>query len=113
MNCIFNNANYLWVVVSREGFMPRLEIEYLAVAAPVAAACAQYLAALKTAYKYKLIGFGNTERLGIGFFVFKLYISVYAVCCRVRGVYSPKAPRFARAALPRRARRRASYAPTK
>lgn len=69
MNCIFNNANYLRVVVSREGFMPRLEIENLSVTAPVAAACAQYLAALIAAYKYKLIRLGYAERLGIGFLV--------------------------------------------
>ena len=70
MNCIFNNANYLRVVVSREGFMPRLEIENLSVTAPVAAACAQYLAALIASYKYKLIRLGYAERLGIGFLVF-------------------------------------------
>ena len=49
--------------------MPRLEIENLSVTAPVAAACAQYLAALIAAYKYKLIGLGYAERLGIGFLV--------------------------------------------
>ena len=69
MNRILNNADYLRIVVSREGFMPRLEIKYLSVTAPVASARAQYLAALIVSYKYKLVGLGYAERLGIGFLV--------------------------------------------
>ena len=69
--------------------MTGLEVENFAVAPSVAAARAEYLAALVASYKYKLIRLGNTERLCIGFLVVELYVAVDTLRYLVGGVADP------------------------
>ena len=78
-----------------EGFVSRLEIEYPAVAAVEGTACAEYLAALVPAHKDDLVGFGDAERLCIGFDTVNLEISADAKGYRVRGVDRPNALQIA------------------
>ena len=89
LDCVLKYLYYICIIVCGIFLMPRLEVEYFTVAASVTTARAEYLAALIASYKYKLIGLGYAEGLGIGFLVVELYVTVNSLRYLVGGVADP------------------------
>ena len=90
VNSIFNHFYNLRIVIGGVTFMTRLEVEDFTVTAFVATARSEHFTALITSYKYKFVGFGNTERFGIGFLAVKFYITVNTPNYRVGRIAYPK-----------------------
>ena len=86
---VFDYKLYVFVIKGGIGFVARLEVEDLSVSALVKAARTEDLATLVPADKDNLIGIGDAEGLGIGFYLGKLEISADALSDGVGGVDCP------------------------
>ena len=70
LSCVDEDLLDVGVVVGRNGFVTRTEVEDLTAASLVGAAAAEYFAAAEPADEDEFVGLGNEEVFAVGFFVF-------------------------------------------
>ena len=91
IDCVFDNADNVLVIVGGIAFVTGLEIENLSKLAAVAAAGAENLSAFKAAYENKLVGFGNSEGLAVNLFMLKINEAADTLSDGMRGFKVPNA----------------------
>ena len=87
---VYENLLNILVVVGRNGFVTRTEVEYLAASSLVNASAAEYFAACEPADEEKLVRCGYSEVFAVGFFVLENYLFVDAFSDGMTLLYNPK-----------------------